>query len=76
MTGIIDLFRELGLSPIKKTAKEWASPCPFCGGTDRCSIWPEKQGGIGYYWCRQCNAEGNGIQLQQDAADISHKERV
>ena len=25
---ITDLFLEHGLTPVKKTAKEWASPCP------------------------------------------------
>lgn len=69
---IIDLFCGHGLSPIKKTAKEWASPCPACGGTDRCNIWPEDQDGRGYYWCRQCDAKGDGIQFLRDYVGMSY----
>jgi hypothetical protein len=38
----------------KKTAKEWSSTCPECGGEDRFLFWPEKKN----YWCRQCGLEG------------------
>lgn len=69
---IIDLFHEHGLHPVKKTAKEWASPCPCCGGHDRCNIWPEEQDGRGYYWCRQCDAKGDGIQFLRDYMDMSY----
>lgn len=69
---IIDLFRELGFNPAKKTAKEWASACPCCGGKDRCSIWPDEQEGRGYYWCRQCDVKGDGIQLLRDYAGMSY----
>ena len=69
---IIDLFRELGFSPAKKTAKEWASACPCCGGKDRCNIWPDEQEGRGYYWCRQCDVKGDGIQLLRDYANMSY----
>lgn len=69
---ITDLFREHGLTPVKKTAKEWSSPCPCCGGKDRCNIWPEEQEGRGYYWCRQCDAKGDGIQFLRDYADMRY----
>lgn len=69
---IVDLFRELGFNPAKKTAKEWASACPCCGGKDRCSIWPHEQEGRGYYWCRQCDVKGDGIQLLRDYASMSY----
>ena len=69
---IVDLFRELGFNPAKKTAKEWASACPCCGGKDRCSIWPDEQEGRGYYWCRQCDVKGDGIQLLRDYASMSY----
>ncbi|WP_288230450.1 CHC2 zinc finger domain-containing protein [uncultured Desulfovibrio sp.] len=69
---ITDLFREHGLTPVKKTAKEWASPCPCCGGKDRCNIWPEQQDGRGYFWCRQCDAKGDGIQFLRDYAGMSY----
>lgn len=69
---ILALFQEHGLTLQKKTAKEWASPCPCCGGTDRCSVWPEDQDGRGYYWCRQCNAKGDGIQFLRDYTGMSY----
>ena len=37
----------------KKTAKEYSSACPYCGGEDRFLIWAE-----GNYLCRQCGAKG------------------
>lgn len=43
--NLVDLFSEHGFSPVKKTATEWSSPCPFCGGKDRCQIWPDENGG-------------------------------
>lgn len=70
--NIADLFRELGFTPVKKTATEWSSPCPRCGGKDRCSLWPDEQNGRGYYWCRQCEARGDGIQLLRDFAGMSY----
>lgn len=70
--NLVDLFSEYGFSPVKKTAAEWASPCPFCGGKDRCQIWPNEGEGRGYYWCRQCDAKGDGIQFLRDFADMSY----
>ena len=65
-TDIIDIFQEIGISPTQETDKEWSSACPFCGGVDRCRIWPEKQNGRGHYWCRLCDAQGDGLQLQKE----------
>ena len=36
---------------------EWAGPCPFCGGTDRCHVNPARPGG-GRWYCRQCTPRG------------------
>ena len=69
---IIDLFREQGFEPKKKTAGEWSSTCPACGGTKRCSIWPARGEGRGYYWCRECGAKGGGSQLLRDYAKMSY----
>lgn len=38
----------------KKTAKEWSSACPTCGGEDRFLFWPDD----GNYWCRMCGING------------------
>ena len=72
--SILDLFQHKGIEAKKKTAKEWASPCPCCGGEDRCSIWPEDQEGRGYYWCRRCGAQGDGIQFLRDFCDMTYTE--
>lgn len=69
---IIDLFHEQGFEPKKKTAGEWSSTCPACGGTKRCSIWPARGEGRGYYWCRECGAKGDGIQFLRDYAKMSY----
>ena len=42
-----------GLVFTKKTATEYSSACPFCGGEDRFLIWAESN-----YLCRQCPAKG------------------
>lgn len=70
--NLVDLLSEYGFSPVKKTATEWASPCPFCGGKDRFQIWPDEGEGRGYYWCRQCDAKGDGIQFLRDFADMNY----
>ena len=70
--NLVDLLSEYGFSPVKKTATEWASPCPFCGGKDRFQIWPDEGEGRGHYWCRQCDAKGDGIQFLRDFADMSY----
>ena len=72
--SILDLFRGKALEPKKKTSTEWASPCPSCGGKDRCSLWPEDQEGRGYYWCRQCGTQGNGIQFLRDFHGMGYAE--
>lgn len=71
---ILDLFRADGLEAKKKTATEWASPCPACGGRDRCSIWPDDHEGRGYYWCRRCGAQGDGIQYLRDYRGMKYSE--
>lgn len=69
---LTDLFREHGFVPKRKTATEWSSACPACGGSKRCSIWPQEGEGRGYYWCRECNAKGDGIQFLRDYAGMSY----
>ncbi len=41
----------------KKTAKEWAGPCPVCGGTDRFLIWTHRE----KWHCRGCDASGGTV---------------
>lgn len=50
----------------KITSKEWAGPCPVCGGKDRFRVWPDEKKAGGYRWlCRGCNKHGDGIDLYQ-----------
>lgn len=43
----------------KKTANEWAGPCPECGGTDRFLVWTHRQA----WHCRGCNLSGDAIEF-------------
>jgi DNA primase len=59
---LLDLIENDGLNPKKKTANEFASSCPVCGGDDRFLIFTETN----KYWCRQCNRSGDSIQYLRD----------
>jgi len=39
----------------KKTAKEWAGPCPRCGGEDRFVVWVDR------WHCRGCERSGEAV---------------
>ena len=67
---ILQILEGKGFQLKKKTATEHCSPCPFCGGVDRFCIWPESN----QYWCRQCDAKGDDIQLLRDLEGISFEE--
>jgi DNA primase len=71
---VLELAHELGLSPKRSASThggEYKSKCPKCQeGTDRFCIWP-KQGTSGRYWCRVCNAKGDGIQFCRDFLGMS-----
>lgn len=60
-----------------KSAKEWSSACPTCGGEDRFIFWPDD----GNFWCRQCELSGfvdQRVQSQlsdDQRADIEHRKR-
>jgi hypothetical protein len=60
-----------------KSAKEWSSACPSCGGKDRFLFWPAK----GNFWCRQCELSGFVDQEAQSnltedqLADIEYRKR-
>jgi hypothetical protein len=60
-----------------KSAKEWSSACPQCGGEDRFLFWPVD----GNFWCRQCELSGFVDQESQatltddQRADIEYRKR-
>lgn len=63
--NLLELINQDGHNLSKKTANEYAGPCPFCGGTDRFIVWPDR-GGKGTFWCRQCGKSGDPIQYLMD----------
>lgn len=71
---ILGLFEAHGLKLVKKTGSEWAAPCPACGGEDRCMVRPGDHGGMGGYWCRQCETYGDAIQFLRDFEGMSYAE--
>lgn len=75
--NVLDLAEALNLYP-KKTAStnggEYKSKCPKCQeGIDRFCIWPN-QGKTGRYWCRVCEAHGDGIQFCRDFLGMSFQQ--
>lgn len=66
-------------SPSKSTTKQWSSPCPFCGGTDRFVILPYESTHNGremppHAFCRQCNVWLTAEMLLQRKEGISWHE--
>ena len=58
-------------STLKKVStREWAGPCPLCGGNDRFRVWPEKGNG-GQWWCRRCNQGGDVLQFLRKVEGMS-----
>lgn len=53
-----------------KSAKEWSSACPQCGGEDRFLFWPNE----GNFWCRQC--ELSGFVDQEAQATLTDDQRA
>lgn len=53
------------LEGMKKISdREWAGPCPMCGGTDRFVVWlGEGRGRAGRYMCRGCDTTGDALDL-------------
>ncbi len=54
---LLDLTTQDGLTPTRKGADEFCSPCPACGGRDRFIVHPD----AGRYWCRGCGIKGDAI---------------
>lgn len=64
------LLRQRGHVLKHKSGGEYATSCPYCGGTDRFCVWPEKDRG----WCRQCEKNPDSIQLLRDLDGLTFKE--
>lgn len=59
---LLGLLENDGLALKQKTAREYSSPCPACGGRDRLVIHAD----TGRYWCRQCGKSGDALQYLRD----------
>jgi len=75
---ILALYQGMGLAARRKTADEWAGPCPdpACGGRDRFCIWAGGQGkhGLGRFYCRGCHRQGDAIQFLRDFQGLGYGE--
>lgn len=75
--NVLDLVRGRGFSPKHEAGTkggEWSSPCPDCGGEDRFRVWPEKDGGRGEWWCRQCDEAGDLIEFLRRFEGLSFRD--
>jgi hypothetical protein len=75
----IDILALLGLQGKKADATtnggEWKTACPWCGGENRCQIWPKhKNGARG--WCRQCNRSFDALDVYKYLHNIDTKTAV
>jgi len=52
---LVDLIRRD--TPLRKVGHEYHGPCPWCGGRDRFTVWPERR----RWWCRGCAEHGDAI---------------
>ncbi len=76
MIDIVDLITRNGFSlkRVSSASKEYAGPCPFCGGKDRFRVWPKEGSTGGRYWCRGCRRSGDTIQFLRELKGLSFKE--
>lgn len=75
MTTILNLIPAGAFRHVAGTSGgEWHGPCPWCGGRDRFSVWPEHTSGAtgGRYACRQCGKSGDAIQYLRERDGLSY----
>lgn len=59
--------------------KEWAGPCPSCGGHDRCVITPPispHAGDRALWWCRQCRLGGDVVTWLEHTQHMTRAEAM
>ncbi len=72
MMTTLDLYREHcpGTRLKQKGAREWAGPCPECGGEDRFVLQPDNPNGTGGRWmCRGCDRHGDAVAFVRTFVD-------
>lgn len=77
MLNIVEWYSQRGLQAKSKgnnaRGREFAGPCPACGGRDRFCLWPD-QGQAGTYFCRECRRAGDMLQALMDFDGLSFHE--
>ena len=68
--NILNLLEQDNLTPVKKTANEYCSPCPVCGGKDRFQSWPETN----RWYCRRCDKSGDLIEYLKYCRSLTYSE--
>jgi hypothetical protein len=68
--NILNLLEQDNLTPVKKTANEYCSPCPVCGGKNRFQSWPETN----RWWCRRCDKSGDLIEYLKYCRGLTYLE--
>lgn len=65
-------------TPLKRVGHtgggEYHGPCPFCGGTDRFIVQPQKTSMGGRWFCRQCGRHGDALAFVCDYEDLTVSE--
>lgn len=74
MHTVTDAYTARGLELKRKTALEWAGPCPVCGGTDRFTVFVEQDGGRGTWYCRGCDKGGDLIEFYRHCEGMGYRE--
>ncbi len=70
MSNIKVLLESDGRTLKQKTANEYSTACPWCGGKDRFLVWIDSN----TYWCRQCERKGDAIQFLRDKQGLSYQD--
>ena len=56
-------------------AREWAGPCPLCGGEDRFTVTTDAgRDGLGLFWCRGCNTGGDRVDYLRRVRGMSFRD--
>jgi 5S rRNA maturation endonuclease (ribonuclease M5) len=69
---IVDDLIHRGFTLKRKTANEFAGPCPWCNGVDRFIV--SEKDGKEFFWCRQCKKSGDYITLLRELDDLTFEE--
>jgi len=77
--NILELIQQDNFKTDKKATTlggEYKGECPWCGGNDRFTIWPNHPSSNtgGRYICRQCGKSGDAITYLKDFRGLSYRQ--